>query len=125
MRTTPPLRREGARRLLPVACCLLPLAFCLIAACAGVQTSKFPRLGKPLRPPTDAAQVEVLHRPPMRPFVRLGRIRATPRGGADQEQIETALRQAAATMGANAVIVPRGGDEGGIVEAIPIAYRPH
>ena len=111
--------------------CLLPLplasAFCLLTACSSVHTSKHPRVSAPKLPPTDPAQVEVLHRPPVRPFVRLGRIRATPQGGADEQQVETALRQAAASMGANAILIEHGSEvePGTVVEAQAIAYREH
>ncbi|HSP99657.1 MAG TPA: hypothetical protein VL049_20740 [Candidatus Dormibacteraeota bacterium] len=107
---------------------LLALLSLVTAACSSsVHTSKHPRLGAPNLPPTDPAQVEVLHRPPVRPFMRLGRIRATPQGGADQEQVETALRQAAASMGANAILIEHDSDAepGGVVQAQAIAYREH
>ncbi|MBX3026917.1 hypothetical protein KF840_18575 [bacterium] len=104
----------------------MPVAVALLAACSGsVLTSKFPRLGAPTLAPTDPAQVEVLRRHPVRPYVRLGKIRATPRGGASAQQVETALRQAAASMGADALVFERDGegDAGPFVEYRAIAYR--
>lgn len=75
------------------------------AACSGVDTSSFRLIGAPDLPPTAPDQVEILTRPPLRPFVRLGRIRAEPQGEAGNAAIEAALRQEAAKMGADAVIV--------------------
>lgn len=121
-----PPRSRPARRRVPRAFRLASVAVALLAACSGsVHTSKFPRLGAPVLAPTDPAQVEVLRRQPMRPFVRLGTIRATPRGGAGEEQVEAALRQAAASMGADAIVFERdgAGDAGPFVVYRAIAYR--
>jgi len=106
---------------------LLALLSLVTAACSSVHTSMRPRVGAPNLAPTNPAQIEVLHRPPVHPFVRLGRIRATPQGGADQEQVETALRKAAASMGANAILIEHNSDaeSGSVVEAQAIAYREH
>lgn len=93
----------------------------LASACSGVNTSTFDLIGAPTRPPTDPSQVEILERPPLRPFVRLGRIRAEPYGGADNQAIEQALREQAAKMGANAVVVGFQGERpvGFNIEGLP------
>jgi hypothetical protein len=87
-------------RRLPIL--LLAIA---LAACATVDISSFKLIGAPEFPPSDPALVQIFEHPPMRPFVRLGRIRAQPEGGADNAKIEAALRQAAAKMGADGVII--------------------
>jgi hypothetical protein len=100
---------------------LLPLAVLLLAACSGVDTSSFKLIGAPDLPPTDAAQVQILEHPPLRPFVRLGRIRAQPEGEAGNEAIEAALRKEAAKMGADAVIIGFQGERrvGAFVSGFP------
>ena len=113
---------KGFRSLLTLVFCLLPFVFCLVS-CSSVKTTTRTHLGSGHYPPTDPAQVEVLHRPPMRPYVRLGNVRATPQGGADEQQIEAALRTAAANLGANAIIVPMDAEPGSVVEATAIAYK--
>lgn len=85
-------------------------ALLALAACSGVQTSSYKLLGAPDLPPTDPASVEILERRPLRPFVRLGQVRAEPEGEADNTAIEQALQQEAAKLGADAVIVLRQGE---------------
>jgi hypothetical protein len=86
---------------------LMPLAVVLvIAGCAQVTTRSYRFLGAPEPPPTDPSQVEILRRPPLRRFERLGRIDAEPQGeNVDNEKIEAAIRKEAAKMGADAVII--------------------
>jgi len=76
-----------------------------LAGCSGVDTSSFKLIGAPDLPPTDPVTVQILEHPPLRPFVRLGRIRAEPQGDAGNAAIEAALQKEAARMGADAVIV--------------------
>jgi len=85
---------------------VLALALLLtLAACATVDVSSFKLIGAPELPPTNPDQVQIFEHPPLRPFVRPGRIRAQPQGGADNSAIEAALRREAAKMGADAVII--------------------
>jgi hypothetical protein len=125
MRTIPP--RRGARATISrlVAGSLVAVAVALLAGCAAVDTSKSLRIGAPILPPTDPAQVAILRQPPLRQYIRLGRVRARPRGGASAAAIEEALRRAAASMGANAVIITRDreGESGRVVEGNAVAYR--
>ncbi len=122
---------------------LLPLALlACVAACSGVTTSTYELIGAPTRPPTSPDRAEILERPPLRPFVRLGRVRAEPYGGADNTAIEAALRKEAAASGVDAIIINFQGERpigftiegmpgdaearremGRIVEGLAIAYR--
>lgn len=111
------MRRHFGR----VAFCALALGIELLAGCASVRTTKAPRVGAPILAPTDPAQIELLRHAPRRPYIRLGRIRATPEGGADEQQIEAALRAAAASMGATAVVIED--DSGDTIQASAIVYR--
>lgn len=100
------MRRRAARRL-PA---LLSAALLTLAACSGVQTSSYKLIGAPDLPPTDPASVQILAHRPLRPFVRLGQVRAEPEGEADNTAIEQALQKEAAKMGADAIIVLRQGE---------------
>jgi hypothetical protein len=80
---------------------LLPL----LAGCSSVSIDTQQYLGLPTYPPTDPATVAILHEPPMRPHVRLGEVVAEPSGSPPVTEIENKLRQAAAKMGANAIVI--------------------
>ena len=85
---------------------LLMATLLLMPACSPVQVKSFRFLGAPEPPPTDPSQVEILRVPPFRRFERLGRIDAVPQSdNVDNAKIEDAIRQAAAKMGADAVII--------------------
>jgi hypothetical protein len=74
--------------------------------CQTVSTSTKEALGGPKFPPSDPAQVQILHTEPTRPHVRLGEIRAEPSTeSVPAVKIEDALRTAAAKLGADAAVV--------------------
>ena len=76
------------------------------AGCNTVSTTATQYIGGPKFPPTDPATVQILRTQPTRAHVRLGEIRAEPSNtGVDVVKIETALREQAAKMGADAAVV--------------------
>jgi hypothetical protein len=77
----------------------------LLAGCSFVMTRVQPYLGGPKYPPTDPALVEILRAEPTRPHERLGEVFAEPSGDPTVAQYEQALREGAAQMGADAVVV--------------------
>jgi hypothetical protein len=81
---------------------LLTLA---LAGCSFVSTRLQPHVGVPASPPTDPARVEILRSEPTRPLHRLGEIFLEPSGQPTVAQYEAALREGAAKMGADAVVV--------------------
>jgi hypothetical protein len=88
--------------LLPV----LGIALFLTAGCNTVSVTSNQYLGVPIYPPTDPAQIQILRKEPVQPHVQLGEVRAEPSSeSVDAQKIETALRNAAAKMGANAVVI--------------------
>ena len=82
------------------------VALFLVAGCKTVSVSSTQYLGGPTYAPSDPAQIEILRTPPKRPNVRLGEVTAEPSGdNVPVQQIEAKLRQAAAKMGADAVVI--------------------
>jgi hypothetical protein len=79
---------------------LLPLA-----GCNYVTVNSKQYLGIPSYPPTDPASVEVLRTEPLRPHERLGEVSLEPTGNPPVAEMEQKLQQAAAKMGANAVVL--------------------
>jgi hypothetical protein len=77
----------------------------LLTGCSFVSTRLQPYVGGPRFPPTDPTRVEILRSEPTRAHVRLGEIFAEPSGQPTVAQYEQALREAAAKMGADAVVV--------------------
>jgi hypothetical protein len=76
------------------------------AGCNTVSTSSIRDPGSPTFPPSDPTKVEVVRAEPTRPHVRLGEVRPVPFStSVDVKTIETALRQEAAKLGADAVVV--------------------
>src|SRR5215469_16237888 len=74
--------------------------------CKTVAISSMQYIGGPTYAPTDPASIEILRVAPTRPNVRLGEVTAEPSSDSVSVQaIETALRNAAAKMGANAVVI--------------------
>jgi hypothetical protein len=73
--------------------------------CNTVSVSSTQYLGIPAYPATVATNVTVLRAPPTTPNVRLGEITVEPQGSPSVQQIEAKLQQAAAKMGANAVVI--------------------
>ena len=78
----------------------------LVSGCNTVSTTSTQYIGVPKRPPSDPAQVEILRTEPTRPHIRLGEIKAEPAStSTDVTKIETALRQQAAKLGADAAVI--------------------
>ena len=74
--------------------------------CNTVSTNSFQYVGGPIYPATSPAQIAVLREMPSRPHVNLGEITAQPANDSvGAAKIETALQNAAAPMGANAVVI--------------------
>jgi hypothetical protein len=74
--------------------------------CQTVSTSKIQYIGVPKFPPTDPAQVQILRTEPTRPHTRLGEVRAEPSSESiDVNTIETAIKKAAAKLGADAAVI--------------------
>jgi hypothetical protein len=80
-------------------------ALFLLAGCDTVYTAHT-EIGGPEFPPSDPALVEILRQEPTRPHVRLGDVRAEPSSEeVDAKEIEEALREEAAKIGADAAVV--------------------
>lgn len=74
--------------------------------CNTITTNTTQYVGVAKFPPSDPAKVEVLRTEPTRPHTRLGEVRAEPPStSTDVVKIEAALRQNAAKLGADAVVV--------------------
>jgi hypothetical protein len=81
-------------------------ALFLLAGCDTVYTTHTQEIGGPEFPPSDPAKVEILHKEPTRPHVKLGDVRAEPSSEeVDAKQIDEALREEAAKIGADAAVV--------------------
>jgi hypothetical protein len=77
-----------------------------VTGCKTVSISTYQYVGGPIYAPTDPNLVVILNTQPTRPNVRLGEVTAEP--SSDQvsvEEIQQKLRQAAAKMGADAVVI--------------------
>ena len=78
----------------------------LVAGCNTVSVRSFQYVGGPTFPPSDPAQIQILRAAPDRPNERLGEVTAVPSSDSvSVQKIEESLRQAAAKMGANAVVI--------------------
>src|SRR5271169_5030391 len=74
--------------------------------CNTVSVSSNQYIGGPIYAPSVPAQIQILRAPPTRPNVRLGEVTASPSSDSvSVEKIEAALRDAAAKMGADAVVI--------------------
>jgi|MudIll2142460700_1097286.scaffolds.fasta_scaffold1585540_1 hypothetical protein len=81
-------------------------ALLLLGGCGkkiSVTTNPYAQMQK--YPPTDAVVVAILRAEPTRPHVRLGEVQVEPRVKQSQEELEQALQDGAAQMGADAVVV--------------------
>lgn len=77
-----------------------------LTGCNTVSTGSTRYVGGPKFPPSDPAQVQILRTEPTRAHVKLGEIRAEPSSASvDAAKIETALRQRAAKLGADAAVI--------------------
>jgi hypothetical protein len=89
----------------------MPLVVALVAllgttGCKTVAISSMQYIGGPTYAPTDPASIQILRVAPTRPNVRLGEVTAEPSSeSVPVTEIEAALRNAAAKMGANAVVI--------------------
>jgi hypothetical protein len=78
----------------------------LLAGCPAANTVRImPAVGMPAYSPTEPATVMVLRAEPLRPFEILGHIILEPEDVLPVPELEQKLRQAAASMGANAVVI--------------------
>jgi hypothetical protein len=78
----------------------------LLAGCTTVTPVRIvPTEGTPHYPPTDPASVMVLRSEPPRPFETLGQVVLDPGHTLPVPEMEKKLRQAAASLGANAVFI--------------------
>lgn len=89
---------------------ILLVAICgsvmLLTGCASVAPVRIvPAEGVPHYPPTDPTSVTVLHSEPPRPFEILGQVILDPGHTLPVPEMEQKLRQAAASLGANAVFI--------------------
>lgn len=111
------------RRICKGVCTLVTIAAALgLVGCSPTVDVRSVRLLEaPATTPTDAAKVEILSREPLRPHVELGRITATPENNPDDNQIKEAIRNEAAKMGADAVVL---GFEGEVPQGFHIEGMP-
>ena len=94
----------------PLAVWALSVAVAALFAVTGCQTgvsvSHTQAIGVPTFPPSDPAQVVILHTEPTRPHVRLGEVQVEPASDKTPvADIEGALRSEAAKLGADAVVI--------------------
>ncbi len=106
----------------------------VLSACAAPQVRIMPVVGVSAYAPTDPATVTVLRTEPQLHFETLGQIILEPESALSVPEIEQRLREAAAGMGANAVVIQsdmkmQAGEDrpmmsgGQIITAIAIRYR--
>lgn len=78
----------------------------LLAGCASLAPVRIvPTEGTAHYPPTDPASVTVLHSEPTRPFETLGQVVLDAGNTLPVPEMEKKLREAAASLGANAVFI--------------------
>jgi len=78
----------------------------LLASASGcVQVQSRPYIGVEAFSPTQPDTVQILRTPPARPNLRLGEITVEPKNNTSVQTIEEKFRDAAAKMGANAVVI--------------------
>jgi hypothetical protein len=77
-----------------------------LTGCSTVSVNSNQYIGGPTYPPSNPAGIEILRTPPTKPHERLGEVTAEPSSDSVKvDKIETALRTAAAKMGADAVVI--------------------
>jgi hypothetical protein len=79
--------------------------FAFLTACSYVSVQSHAYLGMPKLTPTAPASIEILHAPPKRPCEKIGEITLEPQGNPTNTEIEKKLREEAAKMGADAVVI--------------------
>jgi hypothetical protein len=100
------LRRILMKRNSAATLALVFFAFVLLS-CASVSTETSLLQGAPHLAPTDPASVQILRSEPGRPYERLGEVSLRASGAPGAPEIEEKLQQAAARMGADAIIESR------------------
>jgi len=88
------------KRVLLAAVLLLPCV-----SCSSVSVSSERAIGAPTFPPTRPESVQIRRRAPRLPHVRLGQIYLEPSGKPSVEEMEAAIREEAAKMGADAAVI--------------------
>ena len=89
-----------------LGCFAVLVVFLAVTGCKTVSVSSIQYVGGPVYAPSNPAQIQILRTPPTRANVRLGEVRAEPSSDSvSVQQIETKLREAAAKMGADAVVI--------------------
>ena len=89
-----------------LALAALAAAFAVpLSGCATIDVASERYLGVPQFAPSAPASVEILRREPKRPHVQLGEVFLSPSDGAQVADIEKALREEAAKLGADAAVV--------------------
>jgi hypothetical protein len=83
----------------------LIIATIAIAACSTVSVSSMRYLGTPTLAPTSPGSVEILRREPRRPHEKLGEVLLEPSGSPAVAEMEQAIREEAAKMGADAAVL--------------------
>jgi hypothetical protein len=87
----------------------LPVIIVAVSLFAGCPTPNIvrimPTVGAPVYPPTDPSSIIILQTQPVSPSETLGLIVVEPETAMSVPDIEQKLRQAAASMGANAVVI--------------------
>ncbi len=77
-----------------------------MTGCNTVSINSNQYIGVQSYPPSNPAQIQILRKEPDRPNVRLGEIRAEPSSeNVRVQKIEESLRNAAAKMGADAIVI--------------------
>jgi hypothetical protein len=88
---------------------VLPVGLSMLLALTGCNTvsvNSHQYVGVQPYPPSDPALIQILRKKPTRPHVQLGEVRAEPASEkVGVQKIETALRHAAAKMGADAIVI--------------------
>ena len=74
-------------------------------SCSSVSSSSERLIGAPAFPPTLPESVSILRREPPKPHVRLGHVYIEPSGTPPVEDIEKAIREEAAKLGADAAVI--------------------
>ena len=88
------------------ALCVAAAALFIVTGCNTVSTNSTQYLGGPVYAPSDPAQIQILRAWPNRPNVRLGEVTAEPSShSVSAQKIESSLRNLAAKMGADAVVI--------------------
>ncbi len=96
-------RKRNAAKTFRLA--VLGVMLFLAGCTTGVPVKVMPYVGVTLYPPTDPTSVMVLQTDPLRPHQTLGHVIVEPEDTLSVEETERILRDTAAAMGANAVVI--------------------